>query len=217
MNNKFEKVITALKKNNINAIYAKNSQKAIELAEEMLHENCTITAGGSVSLQESGVWNLINKPCYKFSDRNRKGITPEEQQEVFKTAIGCDFFFCSCNAITENGELFNTDGFANRITSIAFGPKKVIMIVGKNKIVPDINAAFMRLKTVAAPKNCVRLGIDTPCSKLGHCVSLLNTKNPALTDGCSHERRICSDYLISARQLIKDRINVILVDEDLGY
>lgn len=217
MDNKFEKVIKALEKNNIKGIYAENREQAVELVRGMLFDGCTITAGGSVSLQESGVWALINEPKYRFSDRNRPGITPEERQEVFRSVVGCDFFFCSSNAVTENGELVNVDGFANRVSAIAFGPKKVVMIVGKNKIVPDIKAAFLRIKSIAAPKNCVRLGIDTPCSKLGHCVSLLKNDAPDMTDGCAHERRICADYLVSARQQAVGRITVILVDEELGY
>lgn len=217
MNEKIEKVLKALEKNNIKGMYAENRQQAVEMVKEMLHEGCTIASGGSVSLQESGVWALINQPCYRFSDRNRAGITPEERLEVYRSAIGCNFFFCSSNAVTENGELVNVDGFANRIASIAFGPERVIMIVGKNKIVPDIKAAFLRIKSHTAPKNCVRLGIDTPCSKLGHCVSLLEKESPDMTDGCSHSRRICADYLVSSRQQVYGRITVILVNEELGY
>jgi len=183
----------------------------------MLFEDCKIASGGSMSLIESGVWDIINRPCFNFADRNRKGITADEQQDIFRSVIGCDFYFCSANALTEKGELVNVDGFANRITAIAFGPKKVIMIVGKNKLVPDLNAAFLRVKTTAAPKNCVRLGIDNPCVSLGKCVSLLNNDNPAMTDGCSSPTRICRNYLVSAAQSVKDRITVIVCGEDLGY
>ena len=150
-------------------------------------------------------------------DRNRNGITPDEQLECFKASIGADFFFCSANAVTENGELVNVDGLSNRVSAIAFGPRKVVMIVGKNKIVPDLNAAFLRVKTVAAPKNCVRLGIDNPCAKLGHCVSLVKNSNPEFTDGCRLPTRICRNYLVSGPQKEKGRITVILVDENLGY
>lgn len=217
MNEKFEKVIKALERNNIKGIYAENREQAVELVRGMLFDGCTIRSGGSMTLQESDVWELINEPRYRFADRNRPGITPEERQEVYRSVVGCDFFFCSSNAVTENGELVNVDGFANRISAIAFGPKRVIMIVGKNKIVPDMKAAVLLLKTVAAPKNCLRFGLDTPCTKLGHCVSLLNNDAPEITDGCSHESRICADFLISTYQREKDRITVILVDEELGY
>ena len=217
MNETIEKVIKALEKNNMHGIYAENCEQARKIVEEMLFEGCTISSGGSVSLIESGVWELIIRPCYRFADRNRAGITPQEKQEVFRSIIGCDFYFSSSNAVTENGELLNVDGIANRISAIAFGPERVIMIVGKNKIVPDLNAAFLRVKQTAAPKNCVRLGLDTPCSKLGHCVSLERSTTPDFADGCLSEKRICADYLISARQRTKDRITVILVNEELGY
>ena len=170
-----------------------------------------------MSLKESGVWELLNDKKYNFMDRSRPGITPEEQQECFKATIGADFFFCSTNAITEKGELLNVDGFANRISAIAFGPKNVIMIVGKNKLVPDLESAFLRVKKIAAPKNCVRLGLDNPCAKLGHCVSLEKNDNPDFADGCKCDTRICCDYLISAQQRQKDRITVVFVNEDLGY
>ena len=217
MTEQIQKLFENLKKNKMKPIFAENSSEAVKIVKDMLFDGCVITAGGSVSLAESGVRKVIEDPRYNFMDRSREGITPEQQQECFKAAIGTDFFFCSANAVTENGELLNVDGFANRISSIAFGPKKVVMIVGVNKIVPDLKAAFLRVKTVAAPKNCVRLGIDNPCKTLGRCVSLLNNPDPDFADGCGKDTRICCDYLISALQRQKDRITVILVNENLGY
>lgn len=217
MNEQIQKLFKNLKKNKMQPIYAENSAEAVKIVEDMLFDGCVITAGGSMSLKESGIWHLLEDNKYCFMDRTRAGITPKEQQECYKAAIGADFFFCSCNAVTENGELLNVDGLANRVSSIAFGPKKVVMVVGVNKIVPDLKAAFLRVKKIAAPKNCVRLNIDNPCAKLGHCVSLLNNPDPDFADGCSKDTRICCDYLISALQRQADRIMVILVNENLGY
>ena len=217
MNEKIALVIDALNKNNMSAIFCEKIEEIVPIVKEMLFDGCTITAGGSMSLKESGVWNLINSPEYKFLDRSRSGITPEEQLEAYKAAIGCDFFFCSTNALTENGELVNVDGFCNRISSIAFGPKKVVMVVGANKIVKDINEGFLRIKREVAPKNCIRLGIDSPCAKLGHCVSLEKNDNPNMTDGCDKSCRICCSYLVNAQQRIKDRITIILCNENLGF
>ena len=214
---KINRVITALEKNNMQGIYIPCINDIGPVVEKMLFDGCIITAGGSVSLRQSGVWDIISRDCYNFYDRSKVGISEEEKMEAFQKNIGADFFFCSTNALTENGELVNVDGYANRISSIAFGAKKVIMIVGINKIVKDVNEGFLRIKKIAAPKNCVRLGIDNPCVKLGHCVSLLKSDNPDITDGCSSDRRICADYLISARQQIKDRITVIICGEELGY
>ncbi len=198
-------------------IYAENRAEALEIVKKMLFEGCTITAGGSRSVIECGVWDEINRNCYNFLDRIRAGITPEEQTQVFRSVIGSDFYFCSTNAITEKGELLNVDGLANRVAAIAFGPKKVIMVVGVNKIVKDLNEGFLRVKREAAPKNCVRLNIDTPCAKLGHCISLEKCDNPDFTDGCNNPRRICVEYLITAKQREKGRISVILVNENLGF
>lgn len=217
MNQQIQKLFENLKKNRINPVYAETKEDAFKFVEDMLFEGCTITSGGSVSLVESGIIDLIKNSKYRFLDRNRAGITPEEQQECFRSTIGADFYFCSANAITENGEILNVDGFANRISAIAFGPEKVVMVVGVNKIVPDLKSAFLRVKKIAAPKNCVRLGIDNPCKTLGHCVSLLNNPEPDFADGCKKDTRICCDYLVSALQREKDRITVILVNENLGY
>lgn len=158
MTPQIEKLFKNLQKNKIQPLFAETKEDAKNLVKDMLFDGCVITWGGSMSVIECGIDELLRDKRYCFLDRGRAGITPEQQQECFKASIGADFFFCSTNAVTENGELLNVDGLANRISSIAFGPKKVIMIVGKNKIVPDINEAFLRVKKIAAPKNCVRLG-----------------------------------------------------------
>lgn len=217
MTEQIEKVVENLKKNKMQAIFAETKQDALKIVKEMLFEKAVITWGGSMSVIECGIDELLRDKKYNFMDRGRPGITPDEQQECFKASIGADFFFCSANAVTENGELVNVDGLANRISSIAFGPKKVVMIVGVNKIVPDLKSAFLRVKKIAAPKNCVRLNKNTPCAKLGHCVSLLNNDNPDFAEGCNCDDRICCDYMISAMQRQKDRVVVVLVNEDLGY
>lgn len=217
MDERIEKVINSLKLNNINSVYCETKEDVVKYVENLLPKEALITSGGSMSLIESGVWDLINKPCYNFLNRNRVGITLEEQMEIYKQVIGIDYYFCSANAVTENGELLNVDGFANRISAIAFGPKKIIMVVGANKIVKDLDEAFLRVKKIAAPKNCVRLGIDNPCVKLGHCVSLLKSDNPDFTDGCKTPTRICRNYLVTGMQKDIERITVVLCGEELGY
>lgn len=217
MTAQIEKLFKNLEKNKMHPVFAETKEDAKNIVKDLLFDGCVITWGGSMSVIECGIDDLLRNKKYCFMDRGREGLTPEEQQECFKASIGADFFFCSTNAITESGELINVDGLANRISSIAFGPKKVIMIVGKNKLVPDLKEAFLRVKKIAAPKNCVRLNKNTPCAKLGHCVSLLNNPNPDFADGCSSDDRICCDYMISAMQRQNNRITVIFVNEDLGY
>ncbi|MCQ2455231.1 MAG: lactate utilization protein [Clostridia bacterium] len=213
----YENIVKALNKNNIECKIAKTKEDALEIVKSMLFKGAVVSNGGSISAVETGVFELLKNGDYNYLDRSKSGITKEEQSEVYKKTSGADFYFCSANALTENGELINVDGNSNRISAIAFGPEKVIMIVGKNKIVKDVDEGLLRVKKIAAPKNCERLNIDNPCRKLGHCISLEKSENPAMTDGCDCERRICRNYLISAKQMQKDRICVILVDENLGY
>ena len=217
MNEQISKVMKSLENNNINAVYAETKEEACKIVKNMLFEGAVITAGGSMSLKESGVWDIISSPEYDFRDRSRQGISEEERSEAYKAAIGCDFFFCSSNAVTENGELINVDGNANRISSIAFGPKKVVMVVGVNKLVKDIDEGLLRIKKIAAPKNAVRLNTGTPCQKLGHCIALEKSECPAMTDGCKSPRRMCIEYLISGFHKEKGRLNIILCGETLGY
>ena len=217
MNQQIQKLFKNLEKNKIQPLFAETKEDAVKLVKDMLFDGCVITWGGSMSVIECGIDKLLRDEKYCFMDRGRAGITPEEQQECFKASIGADFFFCSANAITEKGDIVNVDGLANRISSIAFGPKKVVMIVGVNKIVYDLKEAFLRVKKIAAPKNCVRLNKNTPCAKLGHCVSLVNNDNPDFADGCNSDDRICCDYMVSAMQRQSNRLTVILVDENLGY
>ena len=217
MNEQISKVMKSLENNNINAAYAETKEEVCKIVKNMLFKGAVITAGGSMSLKESGVWDIISSPEYDFRDRSRQGISEEERTEAYKAAIGCDFFFCSSNAVTENGELINVDGNANRISSIAFGPKKVVMVVGVNKLVKDIDEGLLRIKKIAAPKNAVRLNTGTPCQKLGHCIALEKSECPAMTDGCKSPRRMCIEYLISGFHKEKGRLNVILCGETLGY
>ena len=217
MNQQIQKLFKNLEKNKIQPLFAETKEDAVKLVKDMLFDGCVITWGGSMSVIECGIDKLLRDEKYCFMDRGRAGITPEEQQECFIASIGADFFFCSANAITEKGDIVNVDGLANRISSIAFGPKKVVMIVGVNKIVYDLKEAFLRVKKIAAPKNCVRLNKNTPCAKLGHCVSLVNNDNPDFADGCNSDDRICCDYMVSAMQRQSNRLTVILVDENLGY
>ena len=107
MDARTEKTMKNLELNNMKAYYAENKAEVCKIVEDLLFDGAVITAGGSVSLAESGVWDIINRPEYKFYNRMKPGMTEEERLEAFRMAIGCDFFFCSSNAVTENGELVN--------------------------------------------------------------------------------------------------------------
>ena len=211
-----EKVLKNLEKNNMQAFYANTCQDAVKIVKTLINKGDTISMGGSMSVIQSGVYDLITNGDYNFLDRSREGITPEETEEIYRKTFFADAYFTSSNAVTENGELFNVDGNSNRVAAILFGPKNVIMIVGKNKIVKNTDAAINRVKTVAAPKNTRRLNKQTYCNLNGKCVSLLND-NEYICDGCGTKERICRNYVFCGPQAKKDRIKVIIVNEKLGY
>lgn len=209
-----EKVMANLEKNGIKPYFVETKQEVVPLVKTLISKGESVSNGGSQSLKEAGVMDLLNCGDYDFIDRT--GLQGEELRQAYIRAFGCDTFFCSSNAVTEKGELYNVDGNSNRVACIVYGPKQVIMVVGKNKIVKDINEAINRVKTVAAPANTVRLDCATPCQKTGKCISLTN-EDSQICDGCGSEQRICCNYVVSAHQRHKDRIKVIIVNENLGY
>lgn len=206
-----EKTAQKLRENNMEAYIINSKDGVIETVKKLINKGDTVSTGGSITLKETGVMDLLKNGDYNFIDRT---VLPPEET-LIKTCTA-DVFMCSSNAITENGELYNVDGNSNRISAIAYGPKSVIMVVGYNKIVANIDEAIKRVKTIAAPANTVRLNINTYCREKGKCVSLLD-ENSDMCSGCKSDNRICCNYLISAKQRHKNRIKVILVAEKLGY
>ncbi len=209
-----ETTMKNLDKNGIKPYYVETKEEVVPLIKTLIKKGESVSNGGSESLKECGVFDILESGDYEFYDR--RGLSGEELRESYIKAFGCDTFFCSSNAVTQRGELYNVDGNSNRVACIVFGPRQVIMVVGKNKIVPDINAAIKRVKEKAAPPNTIRLSLDTPCSKLGECVSL-SKDDPFICDGCATDCRICCNYVVSAKQRHKDRIKLIIVNENLGY
>ncbi len=209
-----EKTINALKKNNMEAYFAENKEEALALVKELLKEGETVSVGGSVTLNEVGVLELLRCGDYNFLDRYKEGLSKEDIEELYRKCFFADTYLASSNAVTENGELYNVDGNANRVSAMLFGPKSVILVIGKNKIVKDLKEAAKRVKTVAAPKNTKRLGVDTYCFNKGIC---MGAESDEMCEGCSSEGRICASYVIHAHQRVKGRIKVIIVNEELGY
>lgn len=205
---KIGRVLEALAKNGMKACFAETKEDALKLVEELLNDGDTISCGGSVTLSESGVLALMDSGKYNFLDRAKVN----DPAEVYAKLHSCDAFLTSANAVTEDGELYNVDGNANRVSAIAHGPKRVIVIAGKNKIVRDLEAAVYRAKTVAAPANGMRLNKGTPCAKTGMCIA----KDGKMTDGCDSPDRMCCHYLVTGKQRV-ERIYVIIVGEELGY
>ena len=213
MENRIDKVMTNLRRNRMEAYYVPQLSDVLPLVESMISKEDTVAVGGSVTLDQAGVIERLRAGGYRFLDRYDPDLTPEQRVEVLRDSATADVYLTSSNAITELGELYNVDGRGNRVASITFGPKSVIVVVGVNKIVADINEAIRRVKTIAAPLNAKRLQCDTYCCRIGHCQGL----DGGMSDGCASPSRICSHYLISGMQREANRIKVILVGEECGY
>lgn len=203
-----------LEKNGIKPFYVETKEEVLPLVRSLMNKGESVANGGSMTMEACGLFDLLESGDYDFIDR--RGLQGEDIRNCYIRAYGADNYICSSNAVTQRGELYNVDGNSNRVSCIVFGPRQVIMVVGKNKIVPDINAAIGRVKEKAAPANCVRLSCNTPCAKTGHCISI-DTNGEYMCDGCKSEGRICCSYVVSAHQRHKDRIKLIIVNEDLGY
>ena len=208
-----QKVMDALHKNRMLAEYVATKEEVVPLVKSLIPANSTVGTGGSRTLDEAGVTELLRSGNYVFYDRNNPALSLEEKADMTSKSASADFYLCSSNAITEQGVLYNVDGFSNRVSAIANGPKKVILVVGINKIVPDLDAAVRRVKTIAAPLNTKRLNCDTYCLKTGVCMGI----DGGMIDGCHSPARICCSYLVSAQQRVENRIHVILVGESLGF
>ena len=204
-----------LQSNNMAAYYAETAAEVIPLIKRLIKPGETVTHGGSETLKQCGVIDLLNSGTYNYIDRS-KAQTPEEIEEIYRKAYFADTYLTSANAVTESGLLYNVDGNSNRVSAILYGPKQVVFICGCNKIVKDLDEAVMRLKTIAAPRNTKRLGCETYCAKEGECLALGRDAS-YMCDGCKSPQRICCNYVVSARQRQKDRLKVIIVGEELGY
>ena len=206
----------ALSKNNMEAFVAKDKEEAKEIFKNLLSDCDTVTMGGSMTIGECGLLDILRSGDYTFYDRNVPGLSPDEIGDIYRKAFSCDAYISSSNAITQNGELYNVDGNSNRVAAMLFGSKKLIVVAGYNKVVKDIDQAIIRVKSHAEPANCVRLGIGSYCAEKGSCVSL-SASNPNMCSGCNSDSRICANFTVMAHQRNKDRVKVILVAEELGY
>ena len=213
MEKQIQTVIAALERNRMQGYYVPTRQEVPAKVAELMHDGDTVTVGGSMTLEQCGVMELLRSGRYHFLDRTAPRLTPEQVRQVYIDGFGSDALLCSANAITLNGELYNVDGNSNRVAMLAFGPRSVIVVAGCNKIVPDLQAAQQRVKQIAAPENAERLSCDTYCAHKGTCQGL----SGGMTDGCHSPGRICCTYLVQAHQREAGRIKVILVGEELGY
>lgn len=196
-----KKVIQGLESRNMSGYYAASAEDAVKQALELIPEGASVTMGGAQSVKEIGLVDALKNGNYNFIDRNQF----EDKRAAMLLAYDADVFLSSANAMTEDGVIINIDGNSNRVSAIAQGPKKVIFIVGMNKICDDVDGAMKRARNVAAPINAQRFGLNTPCAKTGSC---MNCKSPDT---------ICCQFLITRYSRHEGRIHVILVNDHLGY
>jgi L-lactate utilization protein LutB len=196
-----QKVIKGLESRNMSGYYAEDREAALKKALELIPEGSTATMGGGMSVYEIGLVKALKEGNYNFIDREEAS----DKRAAMLAAYDADVFLASCNAITEDGVLINIDGNANRVSAIAHGPKKLVMIVGMNKVCSDVDGALKRARNVAAPINAQRFGISTPCAKTGACLD------------CKSPDTICCQFLITRYSRHTGRIHVILVNDNLGF
>ncbi len=196
-----QKVIKGLQSRNMSGYYAKDKEEALKIALELIPEGSSVTMGGAMSAHEIGLVEALKAGNYNFIDRDAY----EDKRAAMLMAYDADVFLSSANAMTEDGVMVNIDGNSNRVSAIAQGPRKVVFIVGMNKVCDDLDGAMKRARNVAAPINAQRFGLSTPCAKTGACMD------------CKSPDTICCQFLITRFSRHKDRIHVILVNDNLGF
>lgn len=202
---KIERLIKNLEKNQMKGTFLKDREALQEYMNHQVPDGVKVAVGGSQTLFEIGVIDYLRTRNVTFFDRYEEGLSLEGRKEVFRNSFFSDFYFTSTNAITVDGHLYNIDHVGNRVAAMLFGPDKVFVIIGLNKIVDAEGEAIGRIRSIAAPANNVRLNRDTPCTKLGSCTE------------CNAKELICSQYTMIKRQSVKDRIEVLILPTELGY
>lgn len=197
-------VIKNLKRRNMEGYYCETSEEAVELVRSMIPAGDSITWGGTVTFGETGVKAALEQGGWRMIDR-ATATTPEEKREMWRDRTSADWFFMSANALTLDGELVNIDGNSDRLSLLLHGPEHVVVLVGMNKLVADVDAGFKRIRTVTCPLNAARLHTNTPCEVAGVCSE------------CHSERCMCCQMVVTRHSRHEGRIKVVLIGENLGY
>ncbi|MBR4388778.1 MAG: lactate utilization protein [Prevotella sp.] len=200
-----KKMIKSLNRRNMEAFYCPTAKQAVQKISELIEDGNSVTWGGSMSVLDLGLPDhLRNRGTLEVLDRDL-AETPEEKKEMYLKAFTADVYLTSANAISEDGVIVNIDGNGNRVAAISWGPKKVIFIIGLNKVVQTAEAALARARSIAAPINAQRFDLHTPCSTDGTC------------HNCNSPESICSYIHFLRNSRSKGRHVVVLVGENLGY
>jgi hypothetical protein len=200
------KVIECLKENEMEAVYFPGTEEAKEEVLKRIPPDAKVGVGGSITLREMGLLDALKGRGHEVYDHWKEGLSKYERQAVGKNQQRADFFLTSTNALTMDGKLINIDATGNRVSSMIFGPERVIVIAGTNKIVKNLNEGLSRLKKVAAPKNCQRRKDPTPCAQDSIC------------HNCDTPARLCRVTTIIEKKPWGIReFTVVLVGKELGY
>ena len=196
-----QKVIRGLESRNMSGYYAATKEEALKKALELIPEGSSVGMGGCMSALEIGLVEALKAGPYRYLDRDAAA----DKRAAMLEAYDADWFLTSANGMTEDGILINIDGNSNRVSAICQGPKKVLFIVGMNKICPDADSALKRARNVAATTNAQRFGLSTPCAKTGSCMD------------CKSPDTICCQFLMTRYSRHAGRIHVLLVNDSLGF
>lgn len=198
------KVVEALKRRSFDAVYVDTCEEAAEKIVSLIPKEHQVSWGGSKTMVDLGIQERLADEGYKLLDRD-KAASPEERVEIMRQALLCDTFLAGTNAVSEDGQLVNIDGYGNRAAAMIFGPRQVIVAAGMNKVVKTYNDALVRARTIAAPLNMQRFpNYKTPCNETGTCADCLSPDT------------ICSFFVTTRFCKPAGRIKVILIGQDLG-
>ena len=197
-----------LEANNFDVYTAADATAAQRIVMDEILPKCgarSVGWGGSMTVAGTGLFQAVKaRADIEMVDTLDKQVSPEEFVERRRKSLLVDLFITGTNAVTEDGQLVNLDMFGNRVAALTFGPKHVVVVVGRNKIVPSLDEAMFRVKNIAAPANAMRLDKKTPCVKTSYC------------DECKSPDRICNTWTITEKSYPKGRVKVVLVNQDLG-
>lgn len=199
-----QKMIKNLKRRNFEALYCPTAAEAVEKVSSQIPDGSSVTWGGSMTIRDMGLTAALHKRDLDILDRDL-AADRDEAQRIYRKAFSADYYLSSVNAISEDGVIVNIDGNGNRVAAITFGPKKVILVVGLNKVTQDVESALARARSTASPINAARFDIKTPCRADGTC------------HNCNSPESICNYIHFMRNSHPAGRHTVVLVGEDLGY
>lgn len=200
-----KKAVEALSRNNFQAEYVENKEIAVQRLLELIPGQGSVGVGGSVTIDQLGVMDKLTARGNEVLFHLAPNLTPQQSKEIRKKQQVCDCFICSTNAITLDGKLVNMDGVGNRVSAMTFGPEKVIIVAGVNKIAKDVDSALKKIEMITAPLNNKRLNMPNPCTTTGVCMD------------CQSPTRICNVLTIMQKKPRLTDITVLVVGEELGY